>query len=700
MILKSWDGYLFDGYDGEYDAWIGDGSHRALPAVQARLVERVGAWPLMSGIGRPGKRFTMFIWIEGSDVDALRIQMFQWFDPEDETPKALVATDDDGVSNERYTLCTCETLQPVIDGGTHYSQRLYAATMAVSGDVRWRSTVVDRTTWLVTSDGDTETIENAGEDEAYPILTIEPTQARAETWEYYTWDHVVWRAAEGDTGYPMRLTALDTAALVETATTTTLNGAFNAGVVTCAVVDASSFPNAGMAYITDAVTADEQIRWTGKAGNNLTGVTRGVGGTGDVNHSGGQTIALSKMLANGDDLRVEVDGVEDESRWLDGMDSANTYIWLNLDWEAAQSYTLTNDIGAGDTVTTVDVDEDISGAPTEGAFLLNSEVFVYTSKNETDQTFLGVTRAARGTSAGGHTAADTLYWLQHDVKLRYGNEDAGAPATDNNYKPAFELTSSSNTSWVYAIFGEDDGLRAKQWDQTGRCYEGDHGASPNPWTEIGLLTDSGGYSARWKLYNPCYITAMNCTNGEKRANAWLGDWDVEIQSSTDGAAWGTEYVVPAPGGTGAWGAWSRNETITASRPYVSFRMSRTTGAQAHYAEIADITITLNGSYTPVTTRGSEQSLYPLECTITNNTTGKAISLSYSMEINDEIEVDTDEKTVTDLGDDSRQFQALTVVSGPRRQWLPLDPGNNELQYDEDGAAAVTVTVEFWERYYG
>lgn len=686
-----------------YAAWIDGGQGHGLPPAVANLVARIGYWPRFSSLGRPGRRFPLHVVIMPGGGDAECTALFQWLDPEGETPITLTATDEDGSSNERYLEVVCEACQPVSRGERGGKLWHFVATCVVDGDVRWRAVTGDSTNWSVTSDGDTETIANGGEDEVYPVLTIEPTALRSGTYAYYDWEYLVWKAGEGDTSYPTHLASLDTAALVETATTTTLNGAFNAAAATCTLTDASSFANSGMAYITDAVTADEQIRWTGKSGNDLTGCTRGIGGTGDVNHSGGQTIAVSKMLANGDDLRVEVDGVEDENRWLDGMDSANTYVWLNLDWQAAQSYTLTNNIGAGDTVTSVEVDEDISGAPSSGAFLLNSEVFVYTSKNETDKTFTGVTRAARGTSAGAHTAADTLYWLQHDVKLKYGNALAGAPATDDDYKPVFTLASSSNGTWDYDNFGEDDGLRTGAWQSeeivaTATFYDGNHGGSADPWSDIGVYINwSASREGRWKIYNPCGITNANFQNGEKYAGI-IGMFEGAVESSSDDSSWTNEYSIPAPGVGGAWESWSRNEAITAGMTWVAMRIKHKTGGTTDvYGECSDVTLTLND--TPTMTRSSEQTLYDLAATITNNTTGKAISLVYSMEVNGELEVDTVEKTVTDLDDDSNQRQALTVVSGPRRHWLALAVGNNELQYDESGVSAVTVTVEFEKRYY-
>jgi len=48
---------------------------------------------------------------------------------------------------------------------------------------------------------------------------------------------------------------------------------------------------------------------------------------------------------------------------------------------------------------------------------------------------------------------------------------------------------------------------------------------------------------------------------------------------------------------------------------------------------------------------------------------------------------------------------LTVIhrenhgAGPRRHWLPLQPGNNTLEYTETGAVGLTITVEWEKRWY-
>ena len=70
-----------------------------------------------------------------------------------------------------------------------------------------------------------------------------------------------------------------------------------------------------------------------------------------------------------------------------------------------------------------------------------------------------------------------------------------------------------------------------------------------------------------------------------------------------------------------------------------------------------------------------------------------------MLLNEELEVDTDEKTVIFLDENSNQFNALELAGGPRMNWLPLDVGNNTLQFDDVGTGNVTITVTWWERYY-
>ena len=120
-----------------------------------------------------------------------------------------------------------------------------------------------------------------------------------------------------------------------------------------------------------------------------------------------------------------------------------------------------------------------------------------------------------------------------------------------------------------------------------------------------------------------------------------------------------------------------------------------------FIEASDVTLTLDSTYAPTVTLGSEigSGVYSLDATITNNTTGDAISVKFVLNLNEQLEIDTDLKTVTYLADGSNQFSALVIEGGIRRDWLPLAPGNNTLQFDEATASGLVIDLEWTERTY-
>ena len=67
-----------------------------------------------------------------------------------------------------------------------------------------------------------------------------------------------------------------------------------------------------------------------------------------------------------------------------------------------------------------------------------------------------------------------------------------------------------------------------------------------------------------------------------------------------------------------------------------------------------------------------------------------------MDIDDVIELDTDNKTVKNLTEGTNVYGALTLVGGIRRDWLPLVNGTNTLTYTETGVADVDIDL-VWDR---
>ena len=635
MKVIEWDGNAFG---TDYAAALMDGSGLGLPAVRGRSVGRLGKWPLVTGVDRPGRQLALGIAIVGSSVATLRTAMLGWFDPEDETPKKLSITDDDGSSNERYVYAVCEGLQaqPSREGGA--LGQLYVATLRVHGDVRWRHETEDSDVWNITASGQTNVVANGGDDDAYPRITIEPTNPKSAGYTYKRFVPVYWRVEEGFIDYPFELTngGLDTATLV----------------------------------------------------------------------SG------SKAQADGDDFRVLVDGMQ-SARWFGtgsyAFNQATTKVWAALDFQADVPMTLKTAIAGSGAITEIEVNEDIGSLYHKGIVVIDSEAFTYTGTNVADRTLTGVTRAMKNTSMAAHVVDEDVEWIQHDIWFMYGNASATAPVQTDTYKPAFSVD-SSNTSWDYDDFGAGHIVtgphtRSGRWTPPQYVvnyvvpYTANRGTQADPREELGTIAALSG--GRGTLWNPCGSTAANFQNGEKYSGK-LGYWTGEIQSSLNGSLWETEYEVAEPTVVDTWQSWSQNETLDTGSVYVAMYLDHGVANSAAYLEAADVTLTLNSSNTPtVLFSGTEYTnAYRLDCTITNNTTGDAIEVEYLMEEDEELEVDTYEKTVVDLVDDSQQMQALTLVGGARRHWLRLQPGNNTIQFDDTGTSAVTLTMEFAERFYG
>lgn len=405
--------------------------------------------------------------------------------------------------------------------------------------------------------------------------------------------------------------------------------------------------------------------------------------------------------ADGDDLRVLVDGSEVD-RYLDGPDTSTTKVFVNLDFQNDIPMTLDGALGTGDT--TITVSEDITNMPSAGIIKIDSEIITYTSKNNSSKTFTNCSRGTKGSTAATHTDTTAVKWLQHDIWIIYGNAAAGAGPASSDTEPMFERSTSSNTSWDFNDFGRTGTNRTAQWafeQRTGSAvgYTGNRWSSAEPWEEVGVrvrfLDDAGIFF----IGNICGILSANFVNGEQYSeNAPFVAGEIESSNNYGGGGWNTEYDIPGPSADDTWESWSRNETLDTGRRSVGL-YSFGFGSWTAYIEVADVTIALNTANTPAVSIGAEQGNYSLTCTITNQTTGDAVTLDFIMDLNEQLELDTDDKTVIYLDDSTNQFQALGLVGGSRRDWLKLRPGTNTIRFDDTGTNAVTVDFTHTERFY-
>jgi hypothetical protein len=400
-----------------------------------------------------------------------------------------------------------------------------------------------------------------------------------------------------------------------------------------------------------------------------------------------------------------VDGVE-ANYWLHNINTATTKVFVNLDWQAAQSGTLSSSMGTG-SISTITVDEDIANFPASGVLEIGSELFAYTGKDTAVRQFTGVARAAKGTTAASHTAGATVSWIQHDIWIEYGSSSVPAPSIDDTLKPIFVLSASSNTSWDYDDFDEDGASRAAAWAFTNVKnmvrYGGNQAASADPYAELGIGDDCADFGSQtaieayWSLFNPCGIVSANFQNGEYYYSR-IGWTTIRIRSSVNGASYTTNYTVPVSV-KDTWTAWSQNTTLLSGAQYVQLYMTGYSNDNKRTrVEAADVTLTLDSNYTPTVTIGGEQTTYRLQATLTNTTTGDALQIDFGMDLDESLEIDTDTHDVTSLTDNSPQYQALSIVGGSRKHLLRLQPGSNTLMYEEAGLVDVDIDIEFERRW--
>jgi len=178
-------------------------------------------------------------------------------------------------------------------------------------------------------------------------------------------------------------------------------------------------------------------------------------------------IAAGDLLANGDDIRVFVDG-EEVNRYLDGIDTTGTAVWCSIAFQPERTSTLATGIsdsspGYGEDLPVEGI-EGTTAFPDSGALLVGDECITYRGKTLTS--FLDIRRARRGTSAAPHDAGDVIRWVEHDIRVVSNYSGAGPPMDEADRKPIIDLAASTNTHHLYGTTDgmiEPDSLRAGQW---------------------------------------------------------------------------------------------------------------------------------------------------------------------------------------------------------------------------------------------
>ena len=117
------------------------------------------------------------------------------------------------------------------------------------------------------------------------------------------------------------------------------------------------------------------------------------------------------------------------------------------------------------------------------------------------------------------------------------------------------------------------------------------------------------------------------------------------------------------------------------------------------SEAEAVTFNLNSTYVPTVTKimvapapATVGNTYSMDGVLANDTNGDSIRVLFTMELDQTLEIDCANHTVTYLKDNSPAFNAVLPSDEDSYDWITLDPGNNTLSWTETGVTAVTGSV--------
>lgn len=428
-------------------------------------------------------------------------------------------------------------------------------------------------------------------------------------------------------------------------------------------------------------------------------------------------ISDGKMLSNGDDCRIYINGV-DVKRWFGGggINNASTTIFVNLSIPGNTNMTLGDGIAGTGDIAIITMENTaanqamFANLPLSGNVKIGNEIFVYTAKsltyNSVNGLYLtGVTRAQKQTAEEAHSSTDVMYFIP-EVWLYYGNPNIAPYVVDDTTKPIIDLATSTNSQHDYEEFYSLDGKRTAIWKKgtfmpalNSRHYTDTENTLVDPADVIGTWCQEASV-LWWMLYNPCGFTDIVDITGKKySAN---GVWTASFGQSLKGNLFDIIFFESAPTAGAGWVALDSHAAVTLTPGPNSAAIfylllfvsgfSGTGGVNANGMEFDVASLTLDSTYTPTVSLAAEASNFNVNSVITNLLTGDSLTINLSLEFAKYVIVNTKEKTVT-LYDGSNQINA--ILDFPiRAEWLQLLPKQeNEIEITEAGE----VTFEFtWE----
>lgn len=412
-------------------------------------------------------------------------------------------------------------------------------------------------------------------------------------------------------------------------------------------------------------------------------------------------VAAGKMQADGDDLRVFIGGME-VNRWLGSMNSAATKVWVTIDLKLGAILPLLTTIASSGAISSIFVTnytpaikaankKKLQRLPKSGFVMIDSEVFAYTGINVSKLAFTGITRAVNGSSMAGHSANASICWVEHDVRIVYGDVDATALVIDgDSSKPIIDLVNSTNSSWVYTIFGEYDVWRAGAWFRTvdlsagnaSLLRTGDLGTDVTPFEAMGMEIDTyysngllkaGQGKLLWTLVMPGGISTIS-SNGSKYRGGATFPKIAGLKKYVNGI-WTSLWNESSPVSLATWTSWTHNSISVGNGTTVAFIFEGAISKDSVRAnfEVQGATVALTATGVPSISLGGEILQEWNDLTIENITSGDVVQVVFPF-MTDTLVVDCQERTA--VSGYINKFGTLRLSYSA--YWLRLLPGDNTL----------------------
>jgi len=720
----TWDGNAIN--SGSYRAtFTSNTNFFQMGETVSRLLSRSGHPPVIADVEIKPRTLELVISFAPGTVFTNKIdEINKWFDTRNTSLKKLVIKDKDA-SDKQWYLWARPEVQPFAEVGR-------VTIRLIVPDPIWRAVVANTDSWTPVATGATKTVTCLGNHFSRPVIKWKYNTAKTEgagAQIYRVWRNPLIDIPIMDDALDIMNAAWDTAAIISDATKSNQvnkGGGILAGDLTIPVdtsVGGGLSTGGGMCYLP---STGEQIYYTGISAGSMTvynsgGVTgRGWGGTTAAAAADNAVMRNSKMLANGNDVRVYRNN-KPVPFWLGNLNTANSKCFVECDYRGAMELTLNLQItGAGD-ISSIEVGiqdwEKLEKLYKMGIRMvsIDSEIFSFTEVDKWTRTFTGtVIRGLFGSTKVTHTKGTKIYPIEHYYKVTYGNPLETAVVQNESRKPMFLISGSTNGTRNYTEFMEETGLRLCQFKQVTRFgknvdyYTATHGGEADPATDLGFSAQPYGsagsprsdtYYAFSYLYHPAGFDTITCNGDVRREDTdWATSCGIYGGASEMGLVPISSITKPASAAT--WTAWSKVAVALGNRTFVGFGITGDIAGRtgnAHHFEVQTITslVVRSAGLPQLVYASAELGAVHAKPRLYNDTLGIFFDVDKVVAVGQYIEIDCEAQTGVYLED---RTQCNNSIKFPKRTELfLLGAGANSLRIVEPGLTSATLEFTWYDR---